>query len=113
MKPRHKLPPWLRPKSPPVKPVVGVVWYTQEEWARVKAAAVDPERFEDSFQEWTQVANAALKNLLAVGIVGTPFMVQADELLAWCLARGKPNNAAARAEFVTASLHGRGGADGA
>jgi len=30
-----------------------------------------------------------------------PFMVDADALLAWCLAHGRANNAAARAEFVS------------
>lgn len=39
-------------------------------------------------------------------------MVRADELLAWCLARSKSNNATARAEFVSASLDRRGGATG-
>jgi len=84
--------------------VVGVVWYSADQWDLVKASAADPETFEDSFQEWLAVAEAALKDLLAVGIVGKPYLIHADELPAWCLAQGKPNNAASRAEFVAEKL---------
>lgn len=100
MKPKHKLPPWLRPKGSNETVEVGVAWYAPDQWHLVKTSSMDPERFEDSFEEWVAVAESALKDLLAAGIVGQPFLIHADELLAWCLAHGKPNNAAARAEFV-------------
>ncbi len=104
MKPKSKLPPWLRPKEPPTKVTVGVAWYSQEEWGLVKASAADPERFENSYQEWTEVAESALKDLRAAGIVGKPFFIRSEELLAWCLARNRPNNASSRAEFVSEKL---------
>jgi len=40
--PKHKLPPWLRPKTAPRLVELGVAWYTESEWALVKAAATDP-----------------------------------------------------------------------
>lgn len=104
VKPKHKLPPWLRPKEPSEIVEVGVAWYSPDQWTLAKASSADPERFEESFQEWTAIAEAALKELRAAGIVGQPYYIRADELLAWCLAHSKPNNAASRAEFVTEKL---------
>jgi hypothetical protein len=101
MKSKSKLPPWLRPKNPAPSLLVGVGWYTEEEWAKVKAAAVDAERFESTYAEWVQMAEEALVDLLATGIVGEKSYVTAEKLLAWCLAHNKPNNGAARAEFVS------------
>ena len=36
----------LRAKNKARMPVAGVTWYTADNWARVKAAATDPDRFE-------------------------------------------------------------------
>ena len=35
----HKLPPWLQPKPQHRAVKVGVTWYTDDEWGKVKAAA--------------------------------------------------------------------------
>jgi len=98
---KHKLPPWLRRTNSSRGPNVGVSWYTEEEWAKVKAAAVDPERFEATYSEWLQVAEDALLKLRAMGIDAHKSYIQASELLAWCLAHGKRNDGAARAQFVS------------
>jgi hypothetical protein len=31
---------------------VGVAWYPPEGWERIRAVAADPERLEDSYEEW-------------------------------------------------------------
>jgi hypothetical protein len=100
MKPKHKLPPWLKPKGRPTGSSVGVGWYTAEEWVKVKNSAADPERFEDTYTEWVEMAEKALLDLRAVGINARKYPVIASELLAWCVAHGKVNDAAARAEYI-------------
>jgi len=82
-------------------PNVGVSWYTSEEWSKVKAASADPEKFEATYEEWLQVVEDALQKFRAVGIDAHKHYLQASELLAWCLVHGKPNDSAARAEFVS------------
>jgi hypothetical protein len=67
----------------------------------VKAAAVDPERFEATYAEWVAMVEDALKNFLAAGMVAQKVFVDSNELLAWCLLHGKSNDAAARAQFVS------------
>jgi hypothetical protein len=100
MKSKHKLPAWLRPKQRGAGVHVGVGWYVEEEWAKVKAAAADPERFEEAYAEWVQVAESALAELRAAGVNAEKCYIVAEELLAWCIAHGKPNDGASRAEFV-------------
>jgi hypothetical protein len=79
---------------------VSVVWYTPDEWARVKESASDPQVFEDTFAEWEAMAENELATVRKG--IGEPIkvFVRADELLPWCLAHGRPNDAAARTEFV-------------
>ena len=85
--------------------VVGVTWYAEEQnWRRVKAAAVDPERFEETYAEWKAMAVEAVGDLKRVGVSAVKIFVVPDELLSWCMLHNKPNNAASRAEFVSERL---------
>jgi hypothetical protein len=101
MQPSNKLPPWLKPKVDLPKLKLSVGWYTAAEWLKVKQAAVDSDRFEASYAEWLVMADGALKDMLAAGLVADKFNIHAEDLLAWCIAHAKVNDAAARAEFVT------------
>jgi len=80
---------------------VGVGWYTEAEWEKVKGAAVDAERFEETYAEWVQMAEEALVELQATGVLAQRSYIKATELLAWCLAHNKPNDGASRAKFVS------------
>jgi hypothetical protein len=100
MRPSKKLPPWLKPKVELPKVKLYVAWYSAAEWRKVKEASVDSDRFEASYAEWQAMAEDALKDLHAAGLVADKFHVHAAPLLAWCLAHAKVNDAAARAEFV-------------
>jgi len=90
-----------RKKKQLVMPVIGVSWYTAEDWERVKARATDPDRFEATFQEWTAMAEVGLGDLKRAGVNPVKVMIDADEFSAWCSLHRKQNNAASRAEFVT------------
>jgi len=94
----------LRAPKPARSPAVGVTWYTAETWARVKAAAKDPERFEATYAEWDAMAVEAIAKLERAGVGAVKVFIAPDELLSWCLAHNKPNNAASRAEFVSEKL---------
>ena len=101
MKSKNKLPPWREPKVLTPPPQVGVGWYTGEEWQKVKACAKDPERFEATFDEWEAIAEQSLAHLRTRSIDAKKSHVVASDLLAWCLAKNKPNEASSRAAFVT------------
>ena len=84
--------------------IIGVTWYTEETWARVKATASDPERFEDSFPEWKAMAIAAIREFLRSGIRAIECQINPDEFFAWCTLNNQVNNATSRAEFVSEKL---------
>lgn len=101
----------LRAKKAPREDVVlGVAWYTEDQWARVKASAVDPENLERTYPEWVKMAEEALREIRRG--IRDPIKIQIDagELAAWCLVHGKPNDSSARAEFASHKMRQRDGA---
>jgi hypothetical protein len=100
----RKLPPWLRQKKVKSGATVGVTWYTEEEWAKVKRSSVDSDRFEDSYSQWVSMAERARREMLAVGIMTEKVFINSEELQAWCIAHGKRNDASARSEYVSEAL---------
>lgn len=52
---------------------IGVGWYTEQEWAKVKAAAVAPDKFEATYAEWIQMAERTLLDLRATGLMADKF----------------------------------------
>jgi hypothetical protein len=96
---KHRAHTRIAASQPAVQFSVG--WYTEQEWAKVRAAAVDPELFEATYAQWVEMAEQSLTQMHAQRLNAEKSYVIADKLLAWCLARGKPNNSASRAEFVS------------
>ena len=94
----------LRAKKRNQSMLVGITWYTEETWAQVKECAVDPDRFEDSFQKWEVMANSARRELQRSGVRAVEFQIIPQEFIAWCALNEKVNNAKSRAEFVLEKL---------
>jgi hypothetical protein len=84
--------------------VIGVTWYTAETWAQIKATAVDPECFEDSFEKWLAVAVAARRNFQRSGVMALECQIVPEEFSAWCAQNGQENNSTARADYVSEKL---------
>lgn len=95
----------LKKQSLPME--VGVTWYTQEAWARIKAAARDPDRFEATHAQWLAMASKVFADLKAKGVPVVKFHIEPDEFQAWCIVRGKVNDAPARAAFVAEQIRQR------
>ena len=90
-----------RTAASPTAVQVSVGWYTEQEWAKVRATAADPQLFEASYAEWVEMAEQSIADLRVRGVIAEKLFITADKLLAWGLAHGKPNNSASRAEFVS------------
>jgi len=84
--------------------IVGVTWYTEETWTQMKAAAADPECFDESFAKWKAVAVSARREFQRSGVTAIECQIVPEEFFAWCALHGQENNAAARAEFVSEKL---------
>ncbi len=94
----------LRAKKRSQSLLVGVVGYTDETWARMKATATDPECFDDTFAKWKAAAVAARREFLRSGIRAIEYQIDPEDFFAWCALGNHENNAAARADFVSVRL---------
>jgi hypothetical protein len=95
-------------KKPSTRPpgVIGFPWYRREEWDRLRAAAVDPAIFEQSYEQWEASAIVTLRNLRAQGFRVSKVDIALAELQAWCRKHNRPLDGAARGEFATRQLPG-------
>ena len=94
----------LRAKKRTQAMIVGLTWYNADTWLQVKATAIDPERFENSFPEWENMANKARRELQRSGARAIEFQVIPQEFFDWCVSNNKLNSAESRAEFVSDML---------
>jgi len=94
-----------KPKQPPKDIRIGVAWYeSEEEWVKVRASASDPDRLEETYQEWLSVAEKALKDIAAAGVVPEKVALDAETLKEWCRNNEKENDANTRAELASRLL---------
>ena len=102
---RFRVPRLQKPNEPPAyMAAAGVSWYTESEWAKVKATAEDAERFEPTYVEWVAMVEEGMVKMRQAGIAPEKVLITADELLVWCRLTGKTNNGSNRAQFVSEKL---------
>ncbi|HOO39240.1 MAG TPA: hypothetical protein PLU81_06205 [Deltaproteobacteria bacterium] len=85
-------------------PVVGVGWYTEIQWDKLQAVAVDPKILEESYEEWVDVFIKGCALLENAGISTVKIAIDVDELVRWCRQEGLAVDADARSRFVTEKL---------
>src|SRR5262245_48049947 len=83
---------------------LGVAWYTREQWAAVRAAAVDPDNLEDTYEAWVAMAERALQELAQTGLRPEKVKIDSQALRAWCQREKRPVDAEARAAFAAELL---------
>lgn len=106
---KRRLPDRLRTKkAQQTEVIVGVCWYTPQDWARIKETATDSEIFENTFSEWEAMATKNIAVVRTAYPKATKVLVDADEFFAWCLVRGKGNNSETRSEFVSDKIRKAG-----
>ena len=84
--------------------VVGVAWYSREQWARLREVASDPDSLENTYDEWITVARSTLRELAKAGAVAEKIDVDVEEIVAWCNKHGRPIDGAARSHFAAERL---------
>jgi hypothetical protein len=80
---------------------VGIVWYTKEEWQKMKEISSDAEILENSFKEWEQMANKSLVDMKASGIFAQKVFIKTDEFIVWCKIHSLPFDASSRSKYIT------------
>jgi hypothetical protein len=90
--------------SNPKQVRIGVAWYTSDQWRAIRDSAADPERLEDTYEEWVTVAEEALKQIAAAGVIPEKVYLDAEEFHEWCRSTGRGNEASARAQYASVLL---------
>jgi len=80
--------------------VVGVAFYSREEWDALRAASADPDILEDTYDEWLDSYRAGVTSLRASGMLLKRVDVRLASLEAWCRHNGKCLDGEARAAYA-------------
>lgn len=87
--------------------IVGFCWYQPEQWAELKKVAVDPEKLDDTYEEWRANANKAFNEIVAAGHDIRKISINTKELVAWCKKCERQLDGKARSEFAALKLQKR------
>lgn len=78
----------------------GIAWYDRDEWAKLKRIVADMDKLDDTYEDWLHHSERLEREIGRPGMIIRRVMVNVDSLVAWCSARQKSVDGAARAEFV-------------
>lgn len=79
---------------------VGIVWYTKEEWGKMKDICTDKERFEDTYEAWEAMVNRTIADMKKEGLICKKIFVDSEEFLSWCKSSSNPLDASSRSRFI-------------
>jgi hypothetical protein len=95
----------------PAGPVLGIAWYKEAQWDRLREVCTDGDSLEVTFEQW--FANATKTIPILARKAGLPLssivkvVVDVDEFLAWCKVRQCEPDGSARVCYVTERVLGR------
>ncbi|MGC1953600.1 MAG: hypothetical protein WA970_13740 [Gammaproteobacteria bacterium] len=84
--------------------IVGVAWYTREDWTELKAIFEDAESLPTNYADWRVFAELSLQALEHQGISAYKVYIIPKEFTAWCQERGLRKNALARMQYANALI---------
>ncbi len=94
----------IQEKNDEVKLVLGVCWYTPEEFIKMKRTAIDGDNFEDIYEEWRQLAAKTMKDLKKQGVNPRKVYIKTDDFRLWCEKNDSSTDGPARTKYVAEIL---------
>jgi hypothetical protein len=88
--------------------VVGVAWFSRDEWLKLVDVVPDRSELDDTFEQWEQSAEGAAAMLRGRGIAIKKVMIEVEALMAWCREHKRQPNGPARADYVGLLLREEG-----
>jgi hypothetical protein len=83
---------------------VGITWFTPEQWAILKEAAVDRDKLDDTYTGWLASASQRMAELRDLGFEVRKVPVVMAELAEWCAERGLPIDGSSRSQYAAATV---------
>ena len=72
-----------------VDTLVGVAWYRESEWERLRSLASDGDKLASTYEEWLSTAEGRFRDMTAAGHCLRRIDVDVEMLWAWCCANGR------------------------
>lgn len=82
----------------------GVAWYRPEQWQRLREISIDKDGLEETYQEWVEGAEKAMRELRRQGVQPEKVDVDVEELLRWCQTQNVPVNGESRSNYVAVKM---------
>ena len=79
---------------------IGVCWYKEEQWERLKEIVPNPEDIEDTYQQWRKDAENAISQLREKGMDVKKVSVDTEEMLLWANEHGHQLDGDARTQYA-------------
>ncbi|HCB12137.1 MAG TPA: hypothetical protein DEP36_01000 [Gammaproteobacteria bacterium] len=79
---------------------VGMVWYRQEDYFKIKNIMVDSRKLPNTYVKWLKQANQGFQQLTAQGHLVEKVYLDPNTFPAWCSERGLDVDANARMTFA-------------
>jgi hypothetical protein len=81
--------------------LIGVGWYSPDQWSKLKLVADDSETLDSNYEEWRAGVEKTLQELRSQpGIRAVKVSVDVQALQQWCRDRGKRLDGEARVQFI-------------
>ena len=93
-----------RPKKAGPPMVLGIAWYRETDWPRIKELFPDAADLHDTFAEWLKDAEASVKRLTRPDATVEPVIIDIDDFLGWCMVQGHRPDSKARTEYVIGKI---------
>ena len=81
--------------------MLGIAFYSREEWEALRAVAPDADVLEETYDEWLTVYRSSVASLRAAGIRPKRVAIQLGQLQEWCRLNGRRPDAEARAAYAS------------
>lgn len=85
---------------------IGVGWMSREGFARLAALCDDPRSFNLPYEDWRQLAEAAISGMRAQGLEVVRVELDPERFLAWCRARDLRPDGRARSAYAREAVRG-------
>jgi hypothetical protein len=93
-----------RKKHDSVNAIMGVAWYSRQQWGRLLEISSDWDELESTYDEWKTMAEENFSILVQQGYVLRKIDIDVEELLRWCKLQNRPVDGDTRTEFTVIKL---------
>lgn len=80
---------------------IGIAWYSREDYPRVLDVMDDADKLPRTYDRWRELAEAGEGREKAAGHIVVRAVIEPEEFVAWCRARGLNVDSKARTLFAS------------